>query len=78
VSIGLGVTVLTRSLIAALDTDVATIPISDAPSAKLGMAWRAGGYRSPVTAAFLQLARRTLVTPGGDVPRPIASDARGG
>lgn len=64
-SMGLGVALWPRSLVAALDR-VTMIPISDAPSFRLGMAWRADGYRSPAANRFLLLARRMLVTEGGD------------
>ena len=64
-SMGLGVALWRRSLVAAVDR-VTMIPISDAPSFKLGMAWRARGYRSPAADRFLLLARRMLVTERGD------------
>jgi DNA-binding transcriptional LysR family regulator len=73
-SIGLGATLLTQSLVAAFHDDVATIPISDAPLLRVALAWRAGGYRSPVADSFLQHARRMLAIEGddrGSAGRPI-------
>jgi DNA-binding transcriptional LysR family regulator len=73
VSIGLGAALLTRSIVTALD-HVALIPISDAPPFRLGLAWRAGGYRSPAAQGFLDLARRMLVSEDGDPPRADRPD----
>lgn len=69
VSIGLGAAILTRSVVTAVD-HVATIQISDAPPFRLGLAWRAGGYRSPTAQVFLDLARRMLMAEGG-APDPV-------
>jgi DNA-binding transcriptional LysR family regulator len=63
-SVGLGATILTRSIVAALDRDVAMIPIDDAPMFKLGLAWRSDAYRAPAADRFIQLARRMLLSEG--------------
>jgi DNA-binding transcriptional LysR family regulator len=62
-SIGLGTTIATTSIIGAVARQVAMVPIEDAPTFKLCLAWNARRHRSPVAERFLSLARSMLATP---------------
>jgi LysR family transcriptional regulator, transcription activator of glutamate synthase operon len=76
-SIGLGATILTRSLVEASRRDVSIVPITDGPLFRLGLAWHARGYSGAATDGFIQLARRMLVIGNGVEPSSAPIDVIG-
>ena len=68
-SIGLGTTIATTAIVGAMASQVAMVPIEDAPTFKLCLTWNSRKRRSPVAERFLALARLMLVAAAG---RPSA------
>ena len=64
-SIGLGTTIATTAIVGAMASQVAMVPIEDAPTFKLCLTWNSRKRRSPVAERFLALARLMLVAAAG-------------